>query len=66
MDTAVNCQTCRRQMTPRPNLLDLGPPDWHPSDDRLAAILAEVFACGSCGRIAIRPGSVTCLRSRAA
>ena len=63
---AVNCQTCWIPMTPQPNRLDLGPSDWHPSDDRLAALLAEVFACARCGRIAIRPGSVASLRSRAA
>jgi hypothetical protein len=36
----------------------LGPSDWHPSDERLSALFAEVFHCGRCGRVAIRPGAV--------
>jgi hypothetical protein len=63
---AVNCQTCRTPMALQQNRLELGPADWHPSDDRLAALLAEVFECRTCGRVAIRPGAVASLHSRAA
>jgi hypothetical protein len=54
----VICQVCRVPMTPQPFELDLGPADWRPSDDRLAAILAELFRCRSCGGVTIRPGAL--------
>ena len=67
MDQAtVTCQICREPMRPRPSTLGLGPDEWRPSDDRLAAILSEVYECASCGGMTIRPGAVTSLRSRAA
>ena len=62
----VVCQACHVPMRLTPSRLDLGPADWHPSDERLAAILAEVFHCAVCDRVAIRPGAVTSGRSRAA
>ena len=54
----VNCQTCGVGMDRLPARLDLGPSDWHPSDERLSAVFAEVFHCSVCGRVAIRPGAV--------
>ena len=54
----VTCQTCQTSMEPLPARADLGPSDWHPSDERLSALFAEVFHCGHCGRVAIRPGAV--------
>lgn len=64
--TTVACQICRMPMTPQSNRLDLGPADWHPSGDRLAAILSEVFRCNSCGGLRIRPGVVESARPHAA
>ena len=54
----VQCQTCEVKMETLPARPDPGPAEWHPSDERLAAILADVFFCRRCGRVAIRPGAV--------
>lgn len=55
----VTCQICETSMAALPARLDLRPADWRPSHERLAKIFAEVFYCGSCGRVAIRPGAST-------
>ncbi|HEY3202980.1 MAG TPA: hypothetical protein VGL03_04900, partial [Thermoanaerobaculia bacterium] len=60
------CQTCRTPMTLLPTKLDVSPSDWHPSDDRIAAVLTEVFHCVLCGRVAIRPPVSESPRSQAA
>ena len=52
----VTCETCREPMRPRSAAPELGPSDWHPSDDRLASILATVFQCDACGRVGIPQG----------
>jgi len=54
----TSCQKCGVEMDRLPARLDLGPTDWHPSDERLSAIFAEIFHCAICGRVAIRPGAV--------
>ena len=61
----VTCQTCRLSMERLAARLDLGPAEWHPSDDRLSAVFAEIFHCPRCGRVAIRPGAVAAAASRA-
>jgi len=61
----VSCQSCGVEMNRLPARLDLGPTDWHPSDDRLSAAFAEIFHCGVCGRVAIRPGAVEAAATRA-
>lgn len=61
-NTTVTCQTCRKPMRPRSAASDLGPSDWHPSDERLASILATVFQCDACGRVGI-PHGLFSLRS---
>jgi hypothetical protein len=48
-----------------PARLSLAPPEWQPSDERLSAILAEIFHCATCGRVAIRPGAVAAAVTRA-
>ncbi len=63
---AVTCQICSRLMSRRPVILDLGPNDWRPSGDRLAAILSEVYECASCGGMTIRPGILEAERHHAA
>jgi len=54
----VTCQTCGVEMDRLPARVDLGPAEWHPSDERLSAVFAEIFHCTVCGRVAIRPGAV--------
>jgi hypothetical protein len=61
----VNCQTCGVGMDRLPARLDLAPAEWHPSDERLSAIFAEIFRCAVCGRVAIRPGAVASAATRA-
>jgi hypothetical protein len=56
METTVTCETCRKPMRPRSTAPDLGPSDWHPSDERVASILATVFQCEACGRVGIPQG----------
>ena len=63
--TFVSCQTCGVEMDRLPARVDLGPAEWHPSDDRLDAIFAEIFHCAICGRVAIRPGTVAAAATRA-
>jgi hypothetical protein len=61
----VSCQTCGVAMNRLPARVDLSPADWHPSDERLNAIFAEIFHCAVCGRVAIRPGTVAAATRRA-
>lgn len=61
----VSCHTCGVEMDRLPARLDLNPADWHPSDERLSAIFAEIFHCAVCGRVAIRPGAVAAAATRA-
>ena len=61
----VSCHTCGVEMDRLPARLDLGPTEWHPSDERLSAIFAEIFQCAACGRVAIRPGAVAAAATRA-
>jgi hypothetical protein len=61
----VGCHTCGIEMDRLPARLDLSPADWHPSDERLSAVFAEVFHCAVCGRVAIRPGAVAAAATRA-
>lgn len=67
MDQAtVTCQVCREPMRPRPSTIDLAPGEWHPSGERLAALLSEFFECSRCGGLTIRPGALAASRPRAA
>ena len=61
----VSCQSCGVEMDRLPARLDLGPTDWHPSDERLSAVFTEIFHCAVCGRVAIRPGAVAAAATRA-
>ena len=61
----VACPACGGDMTPQRDRLDLG---WagdgpYARDDDFAGILADVFECG-CGRVSIRPVTITLSRSR--
>ena len=62
--TTVTCETCRKPMRPRFASNELGPSDWHPSDERVASLLATVFQCETCGRVGIPRGVFTARASR--
>jgi hypothetical protein len=59
MNDEACCLYCDSPMTPQLDPLDLGwagdGPRADLPDDGFAGILAEVFACSGCGRVAIRP-----------
>ena len=64
---AVQCPGCNGLMTIHIDKLDLG---WagdgpHARDDDFQGILADVYTCGGCGRVAIRPVRIELTRSRA-
>jgi hypothetical protein len=61
----VSCHACGVEMDRLPARLDLNPADWHPSDERLNAVFAEIFHCTVCGRVAIRSGAVAAAATRA-
>lgn len=48
------CQSCGSSMTAQLDKLDLGWAGDGPYED-FAGILAEVYACAGCARVAIRP-----------
>jgi hypothetical protein len=55
--TAVQCSACGGLMAVQMDRLDLG---WagdgpYARDDDFAGILADVYGCKQCGRVAIRP-----------
>ena len=50
----TSCRTCGVMMTPQIDRLDLGWAGDGPYE-AFAGILAEVYACAGCGRVAIRP-----------
>jgi hypothetical protein len=63
---AVQCPGCNGLMTIHIDKLDLG---WagdgpYARDDGFAGILADVYSCGACGRVAIRPVHVELTRAR--
>jgi hypothetical protein len=65
--SAVQCQACGGLMSVQLDKLDLG---WagdgpYARDDDFAGILADVYGCGLCGRVAIRPVEIELPRSRA-
>jgi hypothetical protein len=56
-EIGVGCQACGGPMTVQMDRLDLG---WagdgpYARDDDFPGILADVFSCGRCGRVAIAP-----------
>ena len=65
--TAVQCFSCGRLMAVQMDKLDLG---WagdgpYARDDDFAGILADVYGCRQCGRVAIRPVEIELPRARA-
>lgn len=65
--TAVQCPSCGGLMAVQMDKLDLG---WagdgpYARDDDFAGILADVYRCAHCGRVAIRPVEIELPRSRA-
>lgn len=66
-NTAVQCQACGGLMAVQMDKLDLG---WagdgpYARDEDFPGILADVYGCGRCGRVAIRPVEIELPRSRA-
>jgi len=64
---AVQCQSCGSLMKVQIDKLDLnwagdGP---YVRDDGFAGILADVYCCGHCGRVAVRPVEIELTRFRA-
>jgi hypothetical protein len=64
---AVQCPSCSGLMTVQIDKIDTG---WagdglYARDDEFRGILADVYACGGCGRVAIRPVEIELPRSRA-
>jgi hypothetical protein len=62
------CQACGGRMIIQMDPLDLG---WagdgpYARDDDFAGILADVFSCGACGRVAIVPARIGLSLDRAA
>ena len=65
--TAIQCQGRGGLMKVQMERLDLGSPGdgLRARDDDFAGILAEVYSCGACGRVAIRPVQLEFVRVRA-
>jgi hypothetical protein len=66
-NTAGQCQACGGLMTVQVDRLDLG---WagdgpYARDDDFVGILADVYGCGGCGRVEIRPVQIELSRSHA-
>jgi hypothetical protein len=64
--TVVQCQACGGLMTVQMDRLDLG---WagdgpYVRDDDFVGILADVYGCGGCGRVEIRPVQIELGRFR--
>jgi len=64
--TAVQCQACGGLMTAQLDRLDLG---WagdgpYARDDEFVGILADVYECGRCRRVQIRPVEIALTRTR--
>ena len=64
---AVQCQSCGNLMKVQIDKLDMnwagdGP---YAREDGFAGILADVYCCGVCGRVAIRPVEIELPRGRA-
>ena len=65
-NTAVQCQVCGELMKVQLDRLDLG---WagdgpYARDDDFFGILADVYGCGGCGRVEIRPVQIERRRNR--
>jgi len=63
---AVQCPGCNGLMTIHIDKVDLG---WagdgpYARDDNFQGILADVYTCGGCGRVAIRPVRLALSRPR--
>lgn len=65
---AVQCEACGGLMRAQIDKLDLGwagDGPYQRDDDDFAGILADVYACGACKRVAVRPVRLELSRSRA-
>jgi hypothetical protein len=65
--SAVQCLSCGGLMTIQIDKIDTG---WvgdgpYSRDDGFVGILADVYGCGVCGRVAIRPVEIELPRARA-
>ncbi len=63
---AVQCEACGGLMAIQMDRLDLG---WagdgpYSRDDQFAGILADVYSCRACGRVAVRPVEIRLSRAQ--